>query len=181
MGLGGVGDFYVIRYFWAAIKPVGEDLDTQTQMVSPVTSDRIGWATPNPISSFQATLPVGDGYVMTWGGDELITGAESVLIDINKWNEGYGNQNILEFELRGNWFESVASPTPVVISVRKYLGGQMILDDALWINPTAVFINTNYPTYSKVVTQFGTIFPPALGQLIVKLRLNLASDTVSYF
>jgi len=176
MGIGG-GQFYVIKYAWL----VDADIDTQTKMISPVTSQNIGWATPNPNSSSQATLPVGNGYVMTWGGDELVEGAESVLIDVGLWRQGYGQQNILEFELRASRFENVAGSTAITISVQQYGGGQMTLNDVVWVNPTATYSRTNYPTFPFTVTQTSTAFPPLLAQYVTKLRLNLATDTVTYF
>lgn len=168
MGLGSLRDYYVIVYGWTT----GEDLDTRTRIVSPVTGSYLGWGQSS------ASIAVGSGYVLRWGEDETETGYESVLVNVRRWREGY-SQTSMNFELRAQWY-AVQGTTPVVVSVRSYVGGDMYVQNNLWTNANYTSYRDDYPTFSKLITLNSTN-PNSLGQYMTGLTINLATDSVSYY
>lgn len=97
-------DFIIITYGFTSDD--GRDLDTRTRLVSPVQSaDYIGWRRGRHILSDGSLSVNGDatGAVVTWGGDNVGYGVESVFIDIKKIKSIHGNSPI-SFECRAFWY-----------------------------------------------------------------------------
>lgn len=172
MGLGlAAADFYVVRYSWTT----GSGLETKFRMKSPLTSDFLGEAN----STNQ--LPIGSQYALQWAGNVVLSpGYEEILFRRSAFTSVYPNSTSAVFEVRSTYFAAPGT-TPVVISVKSYVGGTMVLDNPNWFNVGYTSTRADYPTFSKVVTAgFSGNNPFDPGEFMTNLKIDFASGNVSY-
>ena len=150
-------DYIVISYSFS-----GEnDLDTRTTMIEPYAPQSEsgygayfngeGW-TPDSLSN--PAHPNSSTYSVLWhGGDNLGTGYETVLINLNAFKFYYPGQAEIVIDAKAHWYVGSWVPDftpgdqarldatpPVILDVKLYKGGSPIpnpLDTNQWINPTA--------------------------------------------
>ena len=84
-----VVDFTVeISYSWNT----GRDLDTTTQITSPISEGPVGWAHSRTTTH------------LSWSGDDTSSnGTETVTVNTTRFYENHGVQNIT-VTMRGNWY-----------------------------------------------------------------------------
>lgn len=139
-------DYYVFKYNFNT----GRDLDTRTQLYDPLLgtfSPPLGWCKDNVYPA------VGDR-ILSWGGDNTGLGAESALFDRKNFEAAYGtNKRYYVVKLSAFWYNLAGSI--VTIEVTGYDGGEMIVTDYTWSNPTATKVYDTFTTYptSSVTTQ----------------------------
>jgi hypothetical protein len=127
-------DYIMLKYTFTD----GRDLDTRTRIVSPVSTDYLGWARlsrfppdPNPI-------------ILDWGGDNTGTGditgssAEAILVNLINYRAAYPSNPIIEIDCRCFWFGSLGV-NPVVVEATLWRGGTVIkgTPSFQFSNPTA--------------------------------------------
>lgn len=114
-------DYAVIRYKWIDLS--GLNLDTKTQVISPYSDIKVGWG---------ENLAYGE--YLKWGGDNVNTGVESVLLNLKKLKEDNPTYT-QEFKiaLGGYWFNSRYSGD-IILEFQTYLGGIMQQDGFDFIN-----------------------------------------------
>ena len=89
-------DYIMLRYIFVD----GVDLDTRTRIVTPATSDYLGW---NRLSRWPASPA---DIILDWGGDNTGAGnpdgssAEAVLIDLVNYRTAYPSDDEVEIECR---------------------------------------------------------------------------------
>jgi hypothetical protein len=122
-------DYVVMRYFWTELD--GQDLDSATMAqgsgLAAIDGKVTGWNMPNAGDTALANY-------MRWGGDNMASGQETVMLNLVKMREQYSavseNFNI---ELYANWFEQKLNGH-AVIQVTAYRGGVMAKSGTQWVN-----------------------------------------------
>lgn len=105
-------DFAIISYIWDGSS--GTDMDTRTLITKPVREVIVGW---NEYRS--------DGSYLVWGGDNVSTGREDILLNLIQLQTDYPTNNNFEIELRAFWFSEVLSGN-FKLRFATYKGGQMV-------------------------------------------------------
>ncbi|HCH7479103.1 TPA: hypothetical protein NM870_003747 [Acinetobacter baumannii] len=105
-------DFAVISYIWD--ENGGRDMDTRTLITKPLREVIVGW---NKERS--------DGSYLIWGGDNVSTGREDILLNLIQLQADYPTDNNFEIELRAFWFSQVLSGN-FKLRFATYKGGQMV-------------------------------------------------------
>jgi hypothetical protein len=132
-----VADWLMITYEFTD----GSDLDTRTQITSPsITS-----FTPSTSNQFfgRNTSSVGWGQadtqgspgIMTWGGDNVGTGFESVLINMSTFQTAYPGQT-MTVDCRAYWYQT-NGVNPVTIAATLWKGGTPTQAGYMWTNVSA--------------------------------------------
>jgi hypothetical protein len=104
-------DYLIITYQFD--ERGGQDLDTRTEMISPVRSGPFGYGFSQNSSS--------DSYIL-WSGDNTGSGVESCLIDLTQLD---GNANAI-IGCAANWFRAEKRLSGnMSLDVRAYEGGSM--------------------------------------------------------
>lgn len=133
----------------------GLDLDTRSRIVTPnigqVTQpDMVGWGYPAD------EWPIGDANpIIAWAGDNLGTGFESVLIDINRLKTLYPSTTGMVADFRAFWYNEPGIE-PVFGAFTLWKGGVPVLQPAefTWTNPTA--------TKEKDIGSASLVIPPGI-------------------
>lgn len=132
-------DFFVFRYGFYD----GNDLDTCTQLTSPITELKLGYSQSGNDTNIYSK----------WGGDNRGTGVESVLIDIKKIKQDFPNNDIVEFDCGANWFGQRISGD-VTINASIYKDGIMSSSNYDFINTGGSLITQfNFPTVNITLNQ----------------------------
>ena len=164
-------DYIMLRYIYVD----GVDLDTRTRIVTPATSDYLGW---NRLSRWPASPA---DIILDWGGDNTGAGnpdgssAEAVLIDLVNYRTAYPSDDEVEIECRCFWFNSTGTQ-PVTVEATLWKGGTVIKGTPAYqfSNPTAT--NTAIlDSLSKVIT-LNTQDPASNGQFIATFTYNNATN-----
>lgn len=119
----------------------GMDLDTRTRIAIPdigqdTQQDYVGW-------SVKSVWPTTGTPILTWGGDNLGVGFESVLIDVKQFKIDYPLATSFVVDARCFWFNTVGID-PVNVAATLWKGGTPIKDGCFsgqyycWTNPTAI-------------------------------------------
>jgi hypothetical protein len=122
-------DYVVMRYFWTGAD--GDDLDSATLALGSglavLDGKVMGWNMPNNSDS-------GLSNYMRWGGDNMSSGQETVMLDLVKLRDEYENVNEnFNVELYANWYERKLAGH-AVIQVTAYKGGVMGKSGTQWVN-----------------------------------------------
>lgn len=104
-------DYLVITYQFN--EQGGKDLDTRTQIISPIPSDRLGYCLNG----------TGNQSSLYWSGDNKDYGVESCVVDLNQ----FGQTDRVVVQCDAFWF-SIMNSGNMSIDIRAYKGGQMSLD-----------------------------------------------------
>jgi hypothetical protein len=134
----------------------GQDLDTQTSIISPSSSGPIGYCqrgSPN------ADISTSDGY-LHWGGDNTGTsGTENIYVDVKALKTAYPTMTDVEILCRANWFTNAGNGV-IGIEMRAYKGPGT--------GTTATMVHDgNYGYYCTGFTSSSThSFPPATVTLV---------------
>lgn len=114
----------------------GKDLDTRSRIVTPnigqtTQSDMIGWAV-------ESKWPDTSSPIIVWGGDNLNTGFESILINMSQFKTSYPNSTSLVADFRCFWFTTVGTNN-VVAECTLWQGGtpSKATGAFVWTNSTA--------------------------------------------
>lgn len=127
-------DYIMLKYTFTD----GRDLDTRTKMLSPISSDFLGWAR---LSRFPASpAPI----ILDWGGDNTGLGnldgstAEAVLINLINYRAAYPAQPIIEIDCRCFYYRS-PGVNPVIVEATLWKGGTIVKGSPSFqfSNPTA--------------------------------------------
>lgn len=123
-------DYLVFRYHFTAEN--GRDLDTRTELISPITRGPIGYGRNVNY----------DGQYLKWGGDQQGHGVECILIDLKKIKEDHPNTENVIFKCGAWWFGERADGN-MRMDAEGYKGGIMEHTGYTQGDPTAFnFINT---------------------------------------
>jgi hypothetical protein len=135
-----VADWLMITYEFTD----GQDLDTRTQITSPsITSFNpatntagVAYYSTSSVGYAQA-LTQGSPTIMTWGGDNVGTGFESVLINMSAFQTAYPGQT-MTVDCRAYWYTQVGA-NPVTIAATLWKGGTptKAFDNYIWTNASA--------------------------------------------
>jgi len=164
-------DYYVISYGFTT----GEDLDTRTYLVDPLTQQQlgpVGWCKDDVIA-------VNGMPIVTWSGDNEGKGYESVLFDRVAYDEQFPNASLPVLSLNAFWFDQKGDSVSLVVT--GYKGGIMVLDEDLylWTNPTAARTWSNFQTYNSQAVQTNES-SCINGDYIVKLQINYKQGIVTW-
>lgn len=118
----------------------GMDLDTRTRIAIPdigqdTQQDYLGWSVKN-------VWPTTGTSILTWGGDNLGVGFESVLIDIKQFKIDYPLATSFVVDARCFWYNTVGT-NPVNVAATLWKAGTPVKDGCYagqyycWTNPTA--------------------------------------------
>ena len=164
-------DFFLATYTFTD----GRDLDIRASVVSPTGYGvTVGYGLSNSIP----------GAGVTWGGDNLGTGVESILFTKSEFVANNAGINTVSFDLRAGWYQGGdVGFQPVVVNVTSFVGGAMVYDSSskTWTNPTATETFTGFTSTSRVITD--RIERPAsedMGERIAIMNLDFVEGTVSY-
>ena len=102
-GIKFIADYLIITYAFSD----GRDLDTRTQIYSPIISNTVGWCKSDSASPY-----------LFWGGDNTGTGLESCYIDLTQFLQN----DIVLFSTRALWFAARVSGN-VNLQIKAYQGG----------------------------------------------------------
>jgi hypothetical protein len=127
-------DFIMLKYTFTD----GRDLDTRTKMLSPVSSDFLGWAR---LSGFPASP---DPIILDWGGDNTGNGnldgtsSEAVLINLINYRAAYPSNPVIEIDCRCFWY-GTTGVDPVIVEATLWKGGTVVkgTPSFQFSNPTA--------------------------------------------
>ena len=89
----------------------GRDMDTRTSIVTPNIGGPLGWCKGRSV-----------GNILTWGGDNLGTGVEGTLLDINAFKSQYPSEERIEIKFEAWWY-AVKGVKPLNIKAGLYRGG----------------------------------------------------------
>lgn len=146
-------DYFVFKYGFSD----GRDLDTCTQLISPITEGKLGYS------------QTGNGTTVysKWGGDNTGIGVEAILIDIKKIKQDFTNSDVIEFSCGANWYGSRVSGN-VTMNAFIYKGGTMSISNYDFINTDGSLVSQfNFPTVNVTLNRPGSA--------------PLASETVGVF
>ena len=130
-----VADWLMITYEFTD----GQDLDTRTQITSPAitsfnpSTSSLGW-TSSSVGYGQANMQ-GSPTIMIWGGDNVGTGFESVLINMATFQTAYPGQTMI-VDCRAYWF-GITGANPVTIAATLWQGGNPTQTGYIWTNASA--------------------------------------------
>ena len=165
-------DFYVISYQFLT----GEDLDTRTYLVNPVTNEPlgpVGWCK-------EESVVVNDVPILIWSGDNTDTGYESVLFDRVAYESQFPNQSSPVLLLNAFWYDIKGDA--VIVKATGYKGGEMVLDEDLylWSNPTAEKTWADFQTFTStsVTTNISECID---GDYISNLQINYNAGTIRFY
>jgi hypothetical protein len=165
-------DYIMLRYIFTD----GNDLDTRTRIVSPATSDYLGWA------RLSRWPPSPDDIILDWGGDNTGAGnpdgssAEAVLINLINYRDAYPSDDVIDIECRCFWFGTLGT-NPVTVEATLWKGGTVIkgTPSFQFSNPTAT--NTAIiDSLSKVIT-LQTTSSATDGEFIANFSYNNNTNT----
>ena len=111
-------DFAVLRYEFVN----GDDLDTISQIIHPVTSTALGWCRGSSHAPY-----------IYWSGDNTGTGFESCLIKMKELRENFPKEAGLHVRCKAWWYGSRGS-TGVRMGCTFFKGGKPKQSGYLWIN-----------------------------------------------
>ena len=130
-----VADWLMITYEFSD----GQDLDTRTQITSPAitsfspSTSSLGWTTSS-VGYGQGNTQ-GSPTIMTWGGDNIGQGFESVLVDMATFQTAYPGQT-MTVDCRAYWYGEVGV-NPVTIAAVLWKGGTPTQTGYIWTNAGA--------------------------------------------
>ena len=165
-------DFFLATYTFTD----GRDLDIRASVVSPTGYGvTVGYGLSNSIP----------GAGVTWGGDNLGTGVESILFTKSEFVANNAGINTVSFDLRAGWYQGGdVGFQPVVVNVTSFVGGAMVYDSSnkTWTNPTATETFTGFTSTSKQITERIGDQPAStdMGERIAIMNLDFVDGTVSY-
>ena len=165
-------DFFLATYTFTD----GRDLDIRASVVSPTGYGvTVGYGLSNSIP----------GAGVTWGGDNLGTGVESILFTKSEFVANNAGINTVSFDLRAGWYQGGdVGFQPVVVNVTSFVGGAMVYDSSnkTWTNPTAIETFTGFTSTSKQITERIGDQPAStdMGERIAIMNLDFVEGTVSY-
>ena len=154
-----VADWLMITYEFTD----GQDLDTRTQITSPAitsfnpSTSSLGW-TSSSVGYGQANMQ-GSPTIMIWGGDNVGTGFESVLINMSAFQTAYPGQT-MTVDCRAYWYQTIGV-NPVTIAATLWQGGTPTQAGYMWTNAGATGtlalnqILVPVTTYAPISTEFG--------------------------
>ena len=134
-----VADWLMITYEFTD----GQDLDTRTQITSPAiasfnpataTADGANNWTTSSVGYAQGNTQ-GSPTIMTWGGDNVGTGFESVLINMTAFQTAYPGQT-MTIDCRAYWFGQ-PGVNPVTLAAVLWKGGTPTPTSYKWSNAGA--------------------------------------------
>jgi hypothetical protein len=163
-------DYIMITYEFTN----GRDLDTRSRIVIPnigqdTQAKYLGWGVLNVPGLFPPSDPI-----ISFGGDNLGIGFESVLIDLKKLKLNYPTENILVADFRGFWHNTgLVGTNPVNVDAVMWKGGTIIKDGFKWENPTALSVFNIDSVGKQIFTQTGN--SGTSGDRIATLTYNLTT------
>ena len=104
-------DFLVFRYNFGASN--GTDLDTRSQLLTPTTAGPYGFCSGGTSSPY-----------FQWGGDNMGSGLESILINVAAIKAAFPGQNLITFSCKTWWFGSRGDGN-MNMNAEGYQGGTM--------------------------------------------------------
>ena len=148
-------DYAVLTYKFSD----ANDLDTRTRIVEPNIgmNNYLGFGAGAcfPVDGSWSTTNIPSTAVIDWSGDNVGTGYESILIDIQKLLSLNPSMQDLVVDLRAAWYRAgePIGVLPVEIKAVFYKGGQMIKGSTPfeYSNPTAIS-SLNVTSNSKQIT-----------------------------
>jgi hypothetical protein len=156
-----VADWLMITYEFTD----GQDLDTRTQITSPAitsfnpatnTADGATTWTTSSVGYGQGNIQ-GSPTILPWGGDNVGTGFESVLINMSAFQTAYPGQTMI-VDCRAYWFQSVGV-NPVTIAAVLWKGGNPTQTGYIWTNASA----TGTLALNQILVPFKAAGQPAAG------------------
>lgn len=142
-------DYLVLRYSWS--DGDGTDFDTATGFVntglSSVDGYYVGW------SRNWSTTSQNVGQYLQYGGDNMQSGLECALINMNALNNasGINDESTFQAEIYGNWYGSRGNGY-VTVSFTAYLGGTMEKDGFNFVNSGGEEVYTGSVTTNVAAT-----------------------------
>lgn len=138
-------DYLVFRYNFNIEN--GKDLDTRTELISPVARGPVGFGR---VINY-------DSQYLRWGGDNTNYGVECILIDLKKIKEDFPSATEVVFKC-GAWWYSQRTDGNMNMNAEGYKGGVMTLD-----GPNYNFINQGGVLQGTYSFQTVNIQIPPLG------------------
>ena len=113
-------DYLILTYEWSTTD--GTDLDTKSEMLNSSYSDLdnigIGWVSPLSVAISTSARDS----VLMWGGDNTLSGQETVLLNVKKYKTLTGTPNETKVDLYASWYEAKVSGN-CRIKIDGYSGG----------------------------------------------------------
>lgn len=161
-------DYLVLRYGWTAMD--GSDFDTATGFINTGISDvdnkLVGW------SKNYSTTQIQVGEYLIHGGDNMQSGKEAALINMNKLLHAPGlsvTEENMNAVIYGNWYDTKINGN-ITVSFTAYLGGEMIKQGFNFINEGGKEVysgevvtnvsakgENNYQNIKQLYTKIGTV------------------------
>ena len=154
----------------------GTDLDTRTRMVTP----NIGQTSQSTYIGYgrAAQWPVSGAALLKWGGDNMGTGYESILINLVKFRQDYPNESSIVVDLRSFWYGNKGT-NPVNVAATLYKGGTMTGPSNFVFNNTTYTSKYQINSVSKVIT-LETQSTSTSGERVATLTYNLTTNTGTF-
>lgn len=113
----------------------GVDLDTRSGIRVP----NVGQTIAGNYLGFggKGQWPTSGTPYLTWGGDNLGTGFESVLINVNAFKTANPSATEITVDLRAHWYSTVGT-NPVNVEATLWRGGNPVKSGFIWTNSTAL-------------------------------------------
>lgn len=167
-------DYIILTYKFTD----GADLDTRTRMISPTLNESqqngyLGW-------SRGSSWPNSGSPVLSWGGDNMGRGLESVLVNLLSFKQQFVSQNNFDIDMRGFWF-GIAGDNPVNIHATLYKGGTPKLVGGSYkyiINDFTDSVSLN--SASKVISKQIIKVATTEGERIATFNYNLDNKTGTF-
>jgi len=164
-------DYYVISYGFIT----GEDLDTRTFLLNPITQQQLG-----PVGYCKdQEIAVNDVPIVRWGGDNTDTGFESVLFDRLAYEQQFPGAALPVLSLNAFWYDIKGDS--VTLAITGYAGGEMVLESGqfLWTNPTATRVWDEFATFTSNAVQTN-VSDCVDGDFIVNLQIDYARGVIAW-
>lgn len=164
-------DYMVLTYQFTD----GQDLDTRTRIVTPNVGQNtqptyLGYFSPNHTVWPTTGIPF-----LTWAGDNLGTGFESILVDLVQFRLDYPLATEIVVDMRGFWYNTIGYQ-PVNVAGKLYKGGTMIHNPSTFTFSNIGYSSTaNVSSVGKQVT-LKTQDTSTSGERIATLTYNLLTN-----
>jgi hypothetical protein len=139
----------------------GKDLDTRTQIISPITTNEVGWCKSNGAAPY-----------LYWGGDNTGFGVESVYVDLTQ----FSSSATVSVTAKAWWY-NIRNSGDMTLEIVAYSGGTMQKVGYGFVNNGG--IQTNFTGINKnIMTLAGNCTPNP--DLIKTITYNKSNNTLTF-
>lgn len=164
-------DYIMLRYIFTD----GRDLDTRTRIITPTTSDYLGWARLSRFPDSPADIILDWGGDNTGGGSPTGSSAESILINLINYEAAYPSNALIELECRCFFYGDLGIE-PVTVEATLWKGGTVIKGTPAFQYSNSTATNTAViDSVSKVIT-LETTDSTSNGEYIATFSYNTTTN-----